>query len=869
MARVAGHAPVYEAAERWVQRALRIDDSLFTPGQPIWSLENLEDFHARFVGNVDVSGTGFIQKFERQLTGAPSATVQLAAEALYIYYLIVWPGKVPATTKRNRIHKVLAWTSSVLIIPEPLDAALDAGLIDLGPALGQVHASVQVIIEFSQHWKGLSEEQRTDALSDPWAFKDEVNAIDFPYASIQKNALLHLIHPKHFEPISSTRNRQDIEESFTNLLIHRSGDVHRDLLEIRNHLNEIYEPGFHFYDEQIRFVWDTSMPDLERFVRWGSRFAQHPTFAELEINYKVEIASYIQEAKSAIQAGKEDWLTKLKKAIQHPKNNLTIHYSHSRLLDWCSEHSEDAKEALQELWIKQTDIESAIREFSLRLPADAVSGIGTRLRLISFLAMAIDPKKYPIFMATLFQKGYSLTGFEPPAEGADEATTYCNALNLLDAMLEEARAHRLPLQDRLDAQSVLWTVHSDVFKEIVPEVEQHAFVRFREHGAPPPLKLEHALPDQLLSQNRQMNTLHMPSATGGIGLPTYSVAPALPPGMTFDPIARTVSGTPAAAQLATTYTYMAVDEDAQSAELTFSLTVTPETLEALAHRLFWDTDHLRTIQRLLQDKRQVVFYGPPGTGKTYVALELARHFAGADGDTDLVQFHPSYAYEDFVEGFRPADQGGQPGFDLRPGPLKNIAEKARANPGETHVLVIDEINRGNVARVFGELYFLLEYRDREMSLQYSDVPFTLPKNLWFIATMNAADRSIALVDAALRRRFHFVPFFPDQPPVDGLLDRWLEREKPSLQWAADLLKQANAKLADRHLAIGPSHFMRKDLDEEWVTLIWNHSILPYIEEQLFGQEERLSEFDLATLRAEIEPTDAAANGDDDAASPAS
>ena len=665
------------------------------------------------------------------------------------------------------------------------------------------------------------------------------------------------------------RNKRDILESFSNQLIPQDGGIDKDLLEIRSQLKEAYGEGFHFYDDNKRFVWDTSMTDLERFVRWGSRFAEHPTFADLEIDYKVEIASYTRKAMSAIQYGDDDWLTKLKKSIQHPKNNLTIHYSHSRLLDWCSEHSEDAKEALQELWIKQTDIESAIREFSLRLPADAVSGIGTRLRLISFLAMAIDPKKYPIFMATLFQKGYSLTGFEPPAEGADEATTYCNALNLLDAILEEARAHRLPLRDRLDAQSVLWTVHSDVFKKIIPEVEQHAFVRFRERGAPPPLELEHALPDQVLSQNRLMKTLHMPSATGGIGLPTYSVTPALPSGMTFDPIARTVSGTPAAAQSATTYTYMAMDEDAQSAELTFSLTVTPESLEALAHRLFWDTDHLRTIQRLLQDKRQIVFYGPPGTGKTYVALELAHHFAGANGHTDLVQFHPSYAYEDFVEGFRPADQNGRPGFKLREGPLKRIADKASAIPHETHVLIIDEINRGNVARVFGELYFLLEYRDRKMSLQYSDVPFTLPKNLWFIATMNTADRSIALVDAALRRRFHFVPFFPDQPPVDGLLDRWLEREKPSLRWAADLLEHANAKLADRHLAIGPSHFMRKDLDEEWVDLIWNHSILPYIEEQLFGQEERLSEFNLATLRAEIEPPDAGADTDDDAASPSS
>ena len=166
------------------------------------------------------------------------------------------------------------------------------------------------------------------------------------------------------------------------------------------------------------------------------------------------------------------------------------------------------------------------------------------------------------------------------------------------------------------------------------------------------------------------------------------------------------------------------------------------------------------------------------------------------------------------------------------------------------MLVIDEINRGNVARVFGELYFLLEYRgpDHEISLQYSNKKFSLPNNLWFIGTMNTADRSIALVDAALRRRFHFVPFFPDQPPVKDLLRRWLAIHKPDLLWVADdILDEANAKLDDRNLAIGPSHFMRPDLDEEWVKLIWDHSILPYIQEQLFGETERLAEFELGKL----------------------
>ena len=277
-------------------------------------------------------------------------------------------------------------------------------------------------------------------------------------------------------------------------------------------------------------------------------------------------------------------------------------------------------------------------------------------------------------------------------------------------------------------------------------------------------------------------------------------------------------------------------------------------LSALADRLLLDQAYLERIEQLLTAKGQVIFYGPPGTGKTFVARELARHYAGEHGTVELVQFHPSYAYEDFVEGYRPRPINGQPGFMLLPGPVKRIAETARQNPATRHVLIIDEINRGNVAKVFGELYFLLEYRQERIALQYSDEAFDLPSNLWIIGSMNTADRSIALIDAALRRRFYFVPFFPDQPPVAGLLRRWLKRRQPDMVWVADVVDEANRRLGNQHAAIGPSHFMRPELTDDWVKLIWEHAILPYLQEQFFGEDERLDEFRLERLVAVVHAT---------------
>ena len=280
--------------------------------------------------------------------------------------------------------------------------------------------------------------------------------------------------------------------------------------------------------------------------------------------------------------------------------------------------------------------------------------------------------------------------------------------------------------------------------------------------------------------------------------------------------------------------------------------IPPESLQALADSLFLPAEFLSRIERLLEDKKQVIFQGPPGTGKTYVAQALAQYMAGSKERVTLVQFHPSYAYEDFVQGYRPALlDNGQAGFNLRNGPLLDAAERAREEPEEKHFLIIDEINRGNLAKVFGELYFLLEYRKEEMRLQYSEPGdgFSLPDNLYVIGTMNTADRSIALVDLALRRRFYFVEFHPGKWPVEGLLQHWLDKNTPNMGWVAVVVDEANKKLNDTQAAIGPSYFMKKGLDEEMARLVWEHNVLPYIEERLFGDRgDRLAEFALDKLR---------------------
>jgi MoxR-like ATPase len=264
-----------------------------------------------------------------------------------------------------------------------------------------------------------------------------------------------------------------------------------------------------------------------------------------------------------------------------------------------------------------------------------------------------------------------------------------------------------------------------------------------------------------------------------------------------------------------------------------------------ADDLMLPEEWVREIAELLREKRQLIFYGPPGTGKTYVAMRIAKAVAQEDDARwGLVQLHPSSSYEDFFEGYRPRVAERELTYELVEGPLGRMAARALGDEGE-HVLVIDEINRANVPKVFGELLFLLEYRRRPTATLYRE-EFTLPENLYFIGTMNTADRSIALVDAALRRRFHFVPFYPDDERLQGVLAEWLDRNEPEMAWVSNLVDAVNARLVERFdgrdFQIGPSHFMTKGLDEAKLRRIWDYSVFPLIEEQLYGEAEEIATY---------------------------
>ena len=531
----------------------------------------------------------------------------------------------------------------------------------------------------------------------------------------------------------------------------------------------------------------------DALIEWARLFYQWDRFQEAERDYKIEIAHTLASVRDMLLDGFPNWDAGLKgpRSPGYHLINWRVYSAFRNLLD---KDKPLVGSVLQQFWESagRLTADERIRQFERRI------AVGPGGQVAAAFLMADDPASNPPYRAEYLNKAYQLVGRERDEVGDDGGRRYRHMLNFLDEFIRRAAVRNLQVRDRLDAQSLLWCV-------ILYGTER-----------PPASEWPEGL------RTRYDSYLH-----GDI------MQPPPPP---LEPVAVAVEE--------------AASEPAEPVDPWSS-----ENVAALAEELLWDEGDLAEIVADLKEKRQVIFYGPPGTGKTYVARRIAQHCRDTGGDFAIVQFHPSYSYEDFVEGFRPRLHDGQPGFDLVAGPLLRIAAQAAANPHAPHVLVIDELNRGNVSKVFGELYFLLEYRDEEMQLQYGALGqrFKLPENLWFICTMNTADRSIALMDAALRRRFYFAPFFSNQPPVEGLLSRWLERNSPDMAWVADLVDAANERLGDRHLGVGPSYFMVSDgeLDEARVRRIWRRAVIPYIEEQFFGNEDRLAEFDFDLLRTEL------------------
>jgi len=837
---------LYEVARQWVDTCLAQDGSLFTPGQPIWKRDVVDEAAVPLLID-DIRKLDFMTKLRDQLDSCSDKAKQFTAELLYMHVLTV-SNSTPAT-KRALIEPVLSWMQEPVLFPDELAAPFVEGVANYGAGLAQRDRFVKYFVRFVVAWKALPQERVTALLADPWEFRDFVHETG-PEALMQREAILHLVFPLVFENALAPGDKKAIVKAFPRVPGLDKRDDDRALVSIRDAVEAANGRPLDLYAPWFRGIWSKkpAWGDWQGVIRWGRRLYESPELEEDERQYKAEFAERMAEARTAL-LNDGDWFSALKAAFSTPKYNLTHwQHEHGHLLAWAEEQPEQCAEFLKSLWRDERIDMLKLDEALTLLPYPVLGTPAARLAVSAALLMGLDSAVYPPYRATVVDTFVRLLGETdvPTGNYGDGYTPvepgsflYIDPVRLKEILVDEPADVSFDFVSRAHNQ----TPAQVAFQQLRRQSEGSEAHHYADY-----LTLLEAFRVRLLAGGLEVRDL----------LDVQGLVWCLAHGTSYDSWSDE-ERTEYAAFLAGAKVGAVNDGpsgDGATGAGEFVLAAADTTL---ADEVYLPRDWLQEqVIDLLAEKRQVIFFGPPGTGKTYVAQALAQHLTRSGGGHDLIQFHPSYSYEDFFEGYRPLSSDGQLSYVLTPGPLRVMAARAKEDPDNPYVLIVDEINRGNVPKIFGELLFLLEYRDREIALQHSPAErFSLPPNLYLIGTMNTADRSIALVDAALRRRFYFVEFSPNEEPVLDVLRLWLDKHE--LDGEPDsLLRALNDRIAQNDIAIGPSYFMTSAGSRPDLARVWRHSIIPLLEEYFYDAGTDVeTEYGLQALRvalqAEAEP----------------
>jgi 5-methylcytosine-specific restriction enzyme B len=801
--------PIFRAVEQWRTRALLVDGSVLSEA-PLWSLQHLREIEQYFVNNLDESEKTFLDKLRVQLAPTSPEAKKLAAEMLWV--MLLCPTSISAEKKRDTVQTIWEWSGEPFPGETPwLSTRVLKGIGSAGQSFNynrwrELIFFVRLMIAF----KVLDSDDKKRLLGNEMAFAEWMTSIPEESSRQLRHMLLFLLFPDDCERIFGGSDRREIVVHFAEkprreiealTPIELDGELRR----IRAEQEQKYQTKeLDFYVSPLVGIWKTGT------------FAQFTK--DIERQHVLEALNNINSSGIPPDARSTTYDLIFEDKRYPPKLVLSLASKHARgqdfdrslfsggekspaflLLRKLGFHIErkDFVSALLERFIKQAEAADDLSTKNypkqyrgLEVAVSFGTGNFARIPWISFLLprQKTSDGIYPVYLF------YRDTGVLILAYGVSETNK--------PSQQWITSAETITVKDFLDSK----------FSKL-PERYGASFV-FAAYKVPDDLD-----PDRITTDLDKLVAEYVRQV---------------------GPSTQSTSFPDSSAELE-----LELERTAPAPE--------PYTLDQALEGLFIEKEFFRRILSLWERKKNIVIQGPPGVGKTFFCRRLA--FAlmqeKAPERVELVQFHQTYAYEDFVQGYRPSTAG----FELRDGLFHQFCEKARDDQERKYVFIIDEINRGNLSKIFGELMMLLEgdkrSRDWAVPLSYSQSlssRFFIPPNVFLVGLMNTADRSLAVVDYALRRRFAFVDLKPSfgSSKFSGFLieagapEKLVNELTTRIGRLNEAIAQDNSNLGPG-FCIGHSFFcsIPKDRppDEDWYQSVIQDEIAPLLREYWFDQPE--------------------------------